>query len=119
MVKTDEKIIARRWEKKKEDIHQLANDITRLKTHISKDLKSENEKEFLTALAILTMLKTTERVGNQESADNGHFGVTGFKKKHIKINRNEVIIIYTGKSGDKQRKEYTDERIANSIRKAI
>ena len=42
-----------------------------------------NEKDFLTALAVTTMLKTAERVGNNNSAsEKGHFGVTGFKKNH-------------------------------------
>lgn len=119
MEKVDPKIIERRWEKKKEDIHELANDINRLRAHLSKDFKSDDEKDFLTSLAILTMLRTTERVGNQDSADNGHFGVTGFKKKHIKIDGNKVIIEYTGKTGVKQKKEFTDERIANGLRRAI
>lgn len=115
----EENIIENRWDKKKDDIHELSNNIHRLKANITKDLKSDNEKEALTALVLATMNRTAERVGNQDSADNGHFGVTGLKKKHVKTDGNKVTLIYTGKSGVKQNKEFSDERIANGFRQAI
>lgn len=118
-IQIDPKIIEKRWERKKEDIHELSHNIDKLKSHIAQDLKSENEKETLTALAVLIMTKTAERVGNDDSAENGHFGVTGFKKKHVKINGNEVVLTYTGKKGVDQKKKLTDERIAKGLREAI
>lgn len=108
-----------RWDKKKKQIDELANNIQRLKLNLTRDLKSENEKEFLTALVISVMMKTGERIGNDASAKNNHIGVTGFKKKNIKIEGTTVYLTYTGKSGVKHEKEFTDKILSEHLKKAI
>lgn len=108
-----------RWIKKKERIQELSNSIQRLRMNISRDMASDDEKTALTALIIAVMDRTAERVGNDDSADNGHFGVTGFRKKHISVVGNKVHLDYIGKSGMKQEKSFSDERIAKALKKAI
>lgn len=108
-----------RWDKKKKHIEELANNIRSLKNNLTRDLRSENEKDFLTALAISLMMKTGERVGNDDSASNGHHGVTGFTKKHIKIEGSTVSLEYMGKSGVEHEKEFTDKILAEHLKKAI
>jgi DNA topoisomerase-1 len=82
-------------------------------------METVNEKDALTALVIAVMIKTSERVGNEDSADKGHYGVTCFRKKHVKIEGNKVILKYIGKSGVKHENSFTDETIANALKKAI
>ena len=65
------------------------------------------------------MDETGERVGNDVSADNGHFGVTGLKKKHIKVNGSNLKFKYTGKSGVEHEKQINDSTLANAMREAI
>lgn len=108
-----------RWKKKKERITQLSNNIQKLRNKVSRDLNSDDEKEFLTALVIAIMDKTGERVGNDASAGNGHFGVTGFTKKHVNVIGSKVILDYKGKSGVDHEKDFSDEKIASSLKKAI
>lgn len=115
-----------RWQKKKERIQQLSGSIQRLRMNVSKDIsrwlslsKLEDEKQGLTALVIAVMLNTAERVGNDDSADNGHFGVTGFQKKHISVVGSKIHLDYVGKSGTKHEKNFSDERIAKALNKAI
>lgn len=108
-----------RWDKKKKHIEELANNIRSLKNNLTRDLRSENEKDFLTALAISVMMKTGERVGNDESASNGHHGVTGFTKKHVKVDGSTVYLDYMGKSGVEHEKEFTDKILAEHLKKAI
>lgn len=108
-----------RWIKKKQRTQQLSNNTQCLRMKVSKDLSSEDEKTFLTALAIAVIDKTAERVGNADSADNGHFGVTGFQKKHVDIIGNRIHFNYTGKTGMKQDKDFSDERIAKALKRAI
>lgn len=115
----DEAVISARWDKKKNKIETLSQNIQKLKYNVSTDLKSEDEKEFLTALAVAVMLKTYERVGNASSASNGHYGITGLRKKHIKIEGNKVYLDYVGKSGVEHEKSFTDEKLANALRKAL
>jgi len=78
-----------------------------------------NEKKYLTALAISVLMKTAERVGNTSSEKDGHFGVTGLQKRHVSINGNTVTLNYVGKSGVEHEKCFTDERTAKALKKAI
>lgn len=108
-----------RWDKKKKSIEELANNIHRLRLNLTRNLNSDNEKDFLTALVISIMSKTAERIGNDNSAKNNHVGVTGFKKKHIKIDGTTVYLNYIGKSGVKHEKEFTDKVLSQHLKKAI
>lgn len=111
-----EKEIQKRWETKRESIYNLKDCIDRLKRHVREDLVSCKEKDRLTALVIRIMLYTSERVGNEESANNGHFGVTQFKPKHIKIQGNRIILDYVGKSGVEHEKSFVDETSATILK---
>jgi len=62
------------------------------------------------------VLFRSERVGNEESAENGHVGVTGFKKSQLTVDGDTVTLKYTGKSGVKQEKSFTDKLIAKLLK---
>ena len=108
-----------RSNKKKESLKNISKNISKLRSVVNEDLKSKDEKDFLTALAVFIMLETSERVGNVSSADNGHYGVTGLKKSHIKITGNTVNFSYTGKSGVEHDKDVTNKRLVDYLKKAI
>jgi tRNA nucleotidyltransferase/poly(A) polymerase/DNA topoisomerase IB len=91
--------VAKRNKDKAERIEKLRHGIDGLRTQIKKDLKSEDEKTRNVALAIGLMDVTYERVGNEESAKDGHFGVTGWKVKHLTVGKGKVTVKYVGKSG--------------------
>ena len=110
-----EKEIKERWQSKRESVYNLRYNIERLKRRVKHDLFSPNEKERLTALVIRIMPYTSERVGNGESAINGHFGVTQFKNKHIKVEGDRVTLDYVGKSGVEQEKTFVDKICAKMI----
>jgi len=111
-----EKEIKQRWDSKRDSVYNLRNNIERLKRYVRQDLFSVNEKDKLTALVIRIMLFTSERVGNGESAINGHFGVTQFKNKHIKVDDNRVVLDYVGKSGVEHEKSFVDSISASIIK---
>ena len=108
-----------RWKKKKARLEELSNNSHRLRVNVSRDMSSEDERIVLTALVVAIMDKTAERVGNDDSADKGHFGVTGFRKKHVDVIGKKVLLNYRGKSGMDQEKSFSDERIARALKKAI
>jgi DNA topoisomerase-1 len=110
-----EKEIKQRWESKRESVYNLRYNIDRLKRKVKQDLFSPNEKDRLTALVVRIMLYTSERVGNGASASNGHFGVTQFKNKHIKVDDNRVTLDYVGKSGVEHEKSFVDGICAKMI----
>jgi len=105
-----------RRKKKTESVRKLAQQIHKLRRKLTTDMKSDNEKTRLTALAIAIMDKTAERVGNEQSAKEGHVGVTGFKNNQLTVNGNTVSIKYTGKSGVKQEKQFTDKLMAKLLK---
>lgn len=108
-----------RWKKKKQRIEELSNGIHKLRLNVSRDIQSPDERTALTALIVAVMDRTAERIGNDDSADNGHFGVTGFRKKHISVVGSTVHLDYVGKSGTKHEKSFTDARLAKALKKAI
>ena len=73
--------IANRNKKKAERIEKLRKSIGKLRTTVKRDMKSSDPEKSLTALAVALMDHTYERVGNDESAKDGHFGVTGLEEE--------------------------------------
>ncbi len=114
-----EKEIKQRWDSKRKSIYNLKSNIDRLKRKVRQDLVSCNEKDRLTALVVRIMILTCERIGNEDSATNGHFGVTQFQKKHIKVSGNIVFLEYVGKSGVKHQKSFSDETSAVILKELI
>jgi DNA topoisomerase IB len=116
-VYSDEELM-QRANKKKDSLKNIAKNIKRLRSKVNSDLKSEDEKVFLTALAVYTMLETSERVGNSDSASNGHFGITGLKKNHVNTSGGKVSFKYKGKSGVDHDKTLSNSKLASLLSKA-
>jgi DNA topoisomerase IB len=113
-----ERQIADRHKKKAERYEKLRGSIEKLRKKVDKDLDSEDLKTKRTALAVALMDQTYERVGNDKSADDGHFGVTGWQKQHIKFSGGKATIKYVGKSGVKHEKIVTDKKVVSSLKEA-
>lgn len=111
--------IDKRWELKRDSIYNLKDKIDRLKRKVRSDLYSSDDKTRLTALVVRIMMLTSERVGNSESASNGHFGVTGFKRQHVDVEGTKVILTYKGKSGVEHEKSFSDAACAMMIKDLI
>lgn len=115
----EESNMAKRWEKKRNNIAALHANIDRLKRRVRVDLDSSNEREMLTACIVRIMLKTSERVGNADSAIAGHFGVTQFRKKHITVTGNTIELSYIGKSGVEHDKSFSDAKVSHILTKQL
>lgn len=111
--------IDKRWQLKRDSIYNLRDKVDRLKRKVRSDLYSSDDKTRLTALVVRIMMLTSERVGNSESASNGHFGVTGFKRKHVDVEGNKVILTYKGKSGVEHEKSFSDATVALMVKDLI
>ena len=110
--------VAQRNKQKAKRIEALRKSIGDLRRKVKRDIKSDDPEKSMTALAVALIDHTYERVGNDDSADDGHFGVTGWKKKHVTFTRGGANIKYTGKSGVKQEKKVTDPAIKAALREA-
>jgi hypothetical protein len=114
-----ERQIALRNRKKAQRLEKLAKKIDALRDQYKKDIESDDPEVCLTALAVALIDHTFERVGNFTSADEGHFGVTGWQRGHISWDsRGNASIKYVGKSGVKHHKKVTDAAIRKALRNA-
>jgi len=113
-----ERQVANRHREKAERLDNLQSNIGKLEDKVHEDLGSDDDKTRMTALAVALINDTYERVGNDESAANGHYGVTGWLKKHISFKNGEAKISYVGKSGVKQTKTVTDSALVKALKDA-
>jgi len=112
-----EQELKQRWASKRTAIYNLRDNLERLKRRVKIDLHSPDEKDRITALIIRTMLNTSERIGNEESASNGHFGITQFKKNHVKVLGSKIRLNYVGKSGVEHDKTFSCHTTAELLKK--
>jgi len=117
-LKEDPQAEANRRRKKTVSVRKLAENIRSLRNKVTRDMKSDDEKMRMTALAVALIDKTAERVGNESSAKDGHYGVTGWCAKHVAIDGDKVTIKYVGKSGVDHEKAFTDKAIAKMLKDA-
>jgi len=117
--KTPDKVIKKRWEKKRNAIKNLQDNISKLRKKVSIDMDSEDEKTMIIATIVRIIDKTGERVGNEDSRDNGHHGISNLMKKHIKVNGSDVKLNYTGKSGVKHNVTFNDSKVARNVNKIM
>jgi hypothetical protein len=110
--------IANRNRKKSQRIEALRKSIGDLRRKVKRDLKSNDPEKAMTALVVALMDHTAERVGNDDSAEDGHYGVTGWKKKHISFSAKGATIKYVGKAGVKHEKKVTDAAIKQALHDA-
>ena len=108
--------VEHRNREKAKRIEKLRGSIDKLRSDVTKDLKSKNETTRLVALAVGLMDHTYERVGNDGSAKDGHFGVTGWQRKHVTFSGSTATIKYVGKSGVSQTKTVTDKALVSAMK---
>ena len=82
-------------------------------------MQPDQDKKWCVALAVGLIDHTFERVGNSESAEDGHFGVTGWKVKHVSFSEGSAVIRYVGKSGVKHKKVVDDALLVRALKKAV
>ena len=90
-----------------------------IRERVDTDLRRRNpsrEKAFATVVWLLDNLFI--RVGNETYAqENGSYGLTTLRNRHVNLEGQEVRFRFRGKSGKEWRLSYRDRRIANAIRR--
>jgi DNA topoisomerase IB len=111
--------ITRRNNDKAKQIEKLRKSLSDLRSQIRKDLKSDDLKTRMSALVVGLINDVFERVGNPESAKDGHFGVTGWKVKHVTFRDGKAVFRYVGKSGVSQEKETKDAGLIAGLKELV
>ena len=112
-------MLRNRWKTKRAAIYNLADNMSRLKRAVHKDLyEAKDEKDQITALVIRILIRTSERIGNESSGLDGHFGITEFRQKHINFTApNKIHLHYVGKAGITHKKDFSDDKSYQLLKK--
>jgi DNA topoisomerase-1 len=90
-----------RNETKFDRLYFFGKKLGKLRKQLKKDLRRRNlDKEKVTALALSIMEHTLIRSGNSEyEKENGSYGLTTLKNRHVRFRNGGVLFKFTGKKG--------------------
>ncbi|MBP4142675.1 DNA topoisomerase IB [Flavobacterium sp. P4023] len=94
--------------------------LTKFRKKVLEDIAiKEWTKDKILALIILLLDETGIRIGNKQYANqNGTFGLTTLRRKHITFDKNHVVFEYKGKSNQMRHVEVDDAQLAKLIKKS-
>jgi len=93
--------------------------LPRIRAHVARDLRARKglprEKVLATILRLLEC--TAVRVGNEEYVrQNGSYGLTTLRNRHVELRGGTVMLEFRGKSGVAQRVSISDRAVARIVR---
>jgi DNA topoisomerase I len=110
---------AERGKAKFEKLPLFADSLPNVRERVDRDLgarKPSFEKALATVVHLMDNLYI--RVGNQSyAAQNGSFGLTTLRNRHVKIEGSKVHFRFTGKSGKEWKVSHADRRLAGAIKR--
>lgn len=112
----ESKELKQRWDKKRNSIKELQNNIAKLRYRLKEDIGSPNEKTQIVATIIRIIEKTGARIGNKLSKSQGRFGISNLLKEHISIEGDTIRLHFVGKSGVENDVTLKDEQVAEVLR---
>ncbi|MGE3983332.1 MAG: DNA topoisomerase IB [Dehalococcoidia bacterium] len=97
----------------------FATALPKIRERVEADLKKPGVSKEKVLAVVVSLLETTLiRVGNKEYArDNGSFGLTTMRDRHVKVNGSEVRFHFRGKSGKDHSITLRDRRLAQLVKK--
>jgi len=108
-----------RNETKFDKLYQFGRKLSALRKQIQKDLRRKNiDKQKVTALALSVMENTFIRVGNAAyEKENGSYGLTTLKNKHIRFDHGVAVFKFVGKKGVKNLVQLKHRSLINLLKK--
>src|SRR5688500_8744161 len=90
-----------------------------IRSRVEQDVASPNlSREKVLATVVWLLEKTLIRVGSDEYArDNGSFGLTTLRRRHVAVNGATLRFEFRGKSGVPHSVALTDRRIARTVQR--
>lgn len=99
----------------------FAEILPRLRERVRRHLRKDGLPREKVLAAVVRLLEATlARVGNSSYArDNGSYGLTTIRKKHVAVDDRTVVFEFQGKGGKDWRVATDDERIAEVVRQCV
>ena len=97
----------------------FARALPRIRARVARDLGRDGLPREKVVATIVRLLETTfARVGNEEYArENGSFGLTTLRNRHVTVRGATVRFLFRGKSGRELALGVTDRRVAGVVRR--
>lgn len=97
----------------------FAHALPRIRSRVARGLRLQGLPREKVIATIVRLLETTfARVGNEEYArQNGSFGLTTLRDRHVKVRGATVRFLFRGKSGRDIELGVTDRRVASVIKR--
>jgi DNA topoisomerase-1 len=108
-----------RDETKFERLLAFGSALPKIRARVRRDLASTGLSRERILAAMVALLQTTLiRVGNDEYArDNGSFGLTTMRNRHVDVERGKIVFRFRGKSGKSHAIRLTDQRLARLVKR--
>jgi DNA topoisomerase-1 len=109
-----ERAVERRELRKYYRMRQLAKSLPKMRAILREDAaRPELTKQTVAATVLRIISESFCRVGGERYArENGTYGITTLRKKHVSIERDCVVLSYLGKSNKKQRQVVVSRELA-------
>ena len=109
-----------RQEEKFAKMKDFGTALTKFRKKIIADISTKDwNKDKVLALIVLFLDETGIRIGNKQYANqNGTFGLTTLRRKHMTFENNQVTFEYKGKSNQMRHVEIDDVQLAKLIKKS-
>jgi DNA topoisomerase-1 len=110
---------ALRDENKYARLASFARALPRIRRKVRADLRLEGLPRDKVIAAVVRLLERTFiRVGNEEYArENGSYGLTTLRNRHVRVNGHRIRFQFRGKSGKEHEIELTDAQLAHIVRR--
>lgn len=102
---------------KYERMVEFGHALPRIRRNVAKDLRHAGlPREKALAVIVQLLQRTLMRVGNEEYArENGTFGLSTLRDRHVKVRPGKLEFKFTGKSGKKHEIDLRDARLARIV----
>jgi DNA topoisomerase-1 len=110
---------AKREQQKFDRMREFGRTLPRIRRAVTRDLRSRELTLDTVVAAIVRLLdRTALRVGNEEYAtENGSFGLTTLRNRHVRTHAARLEIRFRGKSGVEQTARLTDPATARTVQR--
>jgi DNA topoisomerase-1 len=113
--------IAERDANKFEALEGFALALPRIRRRVAQDLSAPQLTKRRVLAAVVQLIdRTFIRVGGERyRRDNGSFGATTLRNRHVQVVGEEIAFDFRGKSGKRHRIEIHDGRVASVVRRCL
>jgi DNA topoisomerase-1 len=110
---------SQRDEAKFDRLLDFASALPAIRRRVRRDLQMpEVNREFVIAVVVRLLETSLVRVGNEEYArDNGSYGLTTLRDRHVRVNGRHLDLVFAGKSGRIHTVSVHDARLTRAVRR--